>query len=120
MTPLEQPEYVCIKLSDIHEEITKEYNLQEKASADRSVYIEITKGIHELPQDGFLANKFHEKCFNPHGYQQSKIVSGIWKHDWQSVQLALVLDNFGVKYVGKDHVINFAQAIGKHYKYTTD
>jgi hypothetical protein len=39
MTPLKQPEYAKIRLSDIPEEIIDKYNLREKATPDGWVYI---------------------------------------------------------------------------------
>ena len=45
MTPLSQPEYIRIKLSDIPEEIIREYNLKDKATKDGSIYIEANKGM---------------------------------------------------------------------------
>ena len=50
MTPLSRPEYIRIKLSDIPEEIIKEYNLKDKATKDGSIYIEANKGMYGLPQ----------------------------------------------------------------------
>ena len=37
MTPLSRSEYIRIKLTDIPEEIIREYNLKEKATKDGSV-----------------------------------------------------------------------------------
>jgi hypothetical protein len=39
MTPLSRPEYIRVKLSDIPDEIIKEYNLKSKATKDGSIYI---------------------------------------------------------------------------------
>jgi hypothetical protein len=57
--------------------------------------------MYSLPQAGLFANKLLKKCLNKHGYQQSKLVPGLWKHDTGPIQLTLVVDDFGVKYVGK-------------------
>jgi len=50
-----------------------------------------------------LANELLEKRLNKHGYQQSKLVPGLWKHDTRPIQFTLVVDDFGVKYVGEEH-----------------
>ena len=50
ITPLKQPKYVRIKLSNVSEEIINQYNLQEKASTKSLVYTKITKGMYRLPQ----------------------------------------------------------------------
>ena len=51
MTPLTRPKYSCIKLSDIPDEIIKEYNLIEKAIKDDSVYIMEIHGMYGLHHD---------------------------------------------------------------------
>ena len=94
-----------IKLSDIPEETIDEYNLQDKSSADGSLYTEITRGIYGLPpQAGLLVNKLLEKRLNKHGYQKSK------NHDCQPIQFTLVVEDFGVKYVNKEYANHLTQA----------
>ena len=68
MTPLKRPEYIRMRLSDIPDEIIKEYRLRDIATKDGSVYIEATKGMYGLPQAGLLANELLEKRLNAHGY----------------------------------------------------
>jgi len=97
MTPIKLPEYVKLKLTDIPEEIIVEYKLRELATPDGSVYIEITKGMHGLPQSGLLANEQLEARLNKHGYKQSKLVPGLWRHSTRQIQFTLVVDDFGVK-----------------------
>ena len=98
MTPLKHPEYVKIKLSDITEEIIVKYKLHNLANADGSVYIKANRGIYGLPQLVLIANELLEERFNKHGYRQSKLVPGLWKHDKRPIQFTLVVDKFGVKY----------------------
>jgi hypothetical protein len=98
-TPLKRPEYIRMKITDIPEEIIHEYKLRDKASPDGSIYIVATKGMYGLPQAGLLANELLEKRLNGHGYRQSKLVPGLWKHDWCPIQFTLVVDDFGVKYI---------------------
>jgi len=57
--------------------------------------------MYGLPQAGLLANKHLEKRLNEKAYRQSKLALGLWKHDWRPIQITLVVDDFGVKYVGK-------------------
>ena len=106
MTPLKRPEYIRMKLADIPEEIIVEYKLRNKATPDGSIYIVANKGMYGLPQAGLLANELLEKRLNANGYRQSKLVPGLWKHDWQPIQFTLVVDDFGVKYVGKEHALH--------------
>ena len=44
-TPMKQPEYMRLKLSDIPEEIIEQYKLREIATPDGYVYTEVTKGM---------------------------------------------------------------------------
>ena len=120
MTPLSRLEYIRIKLSDIPDEIIREYNLGEKATKDGSIYIEANKGMYGLPQSGLLANELLEKRLNKHGYRQSKLVPGLWKHDTRPIQFTLVVDDFGVKYVGEEHALHLKKALESDYKVTTD
>ena len=78
-----------------------EYKLNEKATADGSVYLEVTKRMYGLPQAGHLANKLLEKRLNKEGYYQSKLVPGLCKHEKRAIQFTLVVDDFGVKYERK-------------------
>ena len=119
-TPLKRPEYIRLKISDIPDEIIKEYKLQDKVTSDGYVYMEVTKGMYGLPQSGLLANQLLEKRLNKHGYKQSKLVPGLWTHDTRPIQFTLVVDNFGVKYKhGKDarHLMN---VLKNHYDVTED
>ena len=74
MTPLFQPEYIRVKLSDIPDEIINEYKLKDQATKNGSVYIVANRGIYGLLQFGLLANQLLEKRLNKHGYYQSKLV----------------------------------------------
>ncbi len=120
MTPLYQPEFIQMKLSDIPDEVIKEYKLREKATPNGSIYIRAKQGMYGLPQSGLLANKLLEKRLNKHGYRQSKLVPGLCKHDTRPIQFTLVVDNFGVKYIGEEHANHLKQALDKHYKLICD
>ena len=120
MTPLKRPEYIRMKLTDIPKEVIDEYRLLKKATPDGSVYIVANRGMYGLPQAGLLANELLEKQLNKQGYRQSKLVPGLWKHDWRPVQFTLVVDDFGVKYVGEEHAKHLRDTLKGHYKVTTD
>ena len=80
MTPLHRPEFIHVKLSNLLDEVIEEYKLREKATKKGSVYIKAKRGMYGLPQSGLLANELLEKRLNKHGYQQSKLLPGLWKH----------------------------------------
>ena len=64
-TPIEYPEYVNIKLTDIPQEFIEEYNLHENVY-EGWVYFEICNGVYGLPQPGSLANNLLEKLLLKH------------------------------------------------------
>ena len=45
-TPMARYEYICLKLCNIPEEVTKSYNLATKVKNDGYVYIEIRGGMY--------------------------------------------------------------------------
>ncbi len=118
--PMVHLEYFKIKLSDIPDEVIDKYNLRDIAMPDRYVYIEVTKGMYGLPQAGLLANKLLEQRLNVHGYTQSKIIPGLWKHKDNDITFTLVVDNFGVKYVRKADAKHLSNVLKKNYQTTED
>ena len=76
--------------------------------------------MYGLLQAGLIANELLEKWLNKHGYRQSKLVPGLWKHDIRPIQFTLLVDNFGVKYVGGEHDQHLKNTLEEHYKLTCD
>jgi hypothetical protein len=60
MTPLHQPQFIQMTLSDIPDKVIKEYKLREKATLDSSIYIRAKRGMYSLLKSGLLANKLLE------------------------------------------------------------
>ena len=120
MTPLLRPEYLRIKMADLQDEIIVEYRLRKIANANGFVFVEVTTGMYGLPQAGLLANELLEKRLNKNGYFQSKFVAGLWAHKTQPIQFTLVVDDFGVKYVGEEHANHLLKTLEQHYKVTAD
>ncbi len=119
-SPLPHPEFIHIKLSNIPEEIIKEYKLCEKATSNGSIYIMATKGMYGLPQAGLIANKLLESRLNKHGYRQSKLVPDLWKYDTRLIQFTLVVNDFRVKYVGNEHALHLKHVLKESYQLTCD
>ena len=114
-TPMDRPEYMKIPIELIPPEIILEYNLQDLVH-DGYVYIEINKGMYGLPQAGLLANKLLGKRLAKYGYYQSRHTPGLWKHTWRPIQFVLVVDDFGVEYIGRDHAEHLISALRTHYE----
>ena len=120
MTPLKRKEYLRMKLSNMPDAIQNQYNLKELATADGHVYLAVKRGMYGLPMAGILAQELLEKRLNAHGYQQSKFTPGLWTHKWRPICFSLIVDDFGVKYVGKEHADHLKSVIEEHYKVTAD
>ena len=103
MTPLKRKEYVRMKLDNFPDDVIDLYGLKEKATPDSFVYVAVKRGMYGLPQSGILAQEFLEKRLGEHGYHQSRFTPGVWTHEWCPIAFSLVVDDFGVKYVGKEH-----------------
>ena len=79
-TPLAQYKYLRLKLSNFPDDVIEEYNLKENTTKDGFVYVEVRKGMYVLPQAGLLAHIMLKDRFKNHGYEQSKLTPGFWKH----------------------------------------
>ena len=118
-TPLERYAYVRIKLTNIPEEFIADYNLHQFAK-DGWVYFEIRKGVYGLPQAGNSANDLLTKRLNAKGYYQTDTTPGLWRHKWRPIISSLIVDNFGIEYVGKHHARHLQTVLRKHYTITED
>jgi hypothetical protein len=120
MTPLSRPEYICVSIKDIPDEIIREYDLKSIVTEDGMIYIEANQGMYGLPQAGLLANEILGKRLNKRGYYQSKLVPDMWKHKWRPVQFTLVVDDCSVKYVGKEHALHLKATLENNYGVTME
>jgi hypothetical protein len=101
-TPMPDPEYICIKIADIPAKFIEEYNLQ-GCNPDGWIYFEICQGCYCLPQAGILANDLLRSHLLAEGYYKADFTPGLWCHKWHPIQLCLIVDDFGVGYVGIEH-----------------
>jgi hypothetical protein len=53
---------------------------------------------------------------NKHGYSHSKAVPGLWTHKSQPISFTLVIDDFGVKYEGKEHTMHLINILKEEYE----
>jgi hypothetical protein len=83
--------------------------------SDGHVYIEVQKGMHGLPQKGILSNQFLALRLAIHGYHQTKFSPGLWWHVTRPIQFKLVVDEFGVQYVDKEHAQHMIDALEADY-----
>jgi hypothetical protein len=118
-TPLPRFEYMKMQLSRFPEEIIQKYKFNALA-VDDWVYIEIRKGMYGLKQAGLLASQLLKTRLAPFGYYPARHTPGLWLHKTQPISFTLVVDDFAVKYVGKQHAEHLRNAILQTYELTTD
>ncbi|KAL7475945.1 hypothetical protein ACHAW6_001837 [Cyclotella cf. meneghiniana] len=82
------------------------------------VYFKIVKGVYGLPQSGILANKLLESCLDESGYYQLDITPGLWHNKWHPIMFTLIVDDFGIEYVGIRHAQHLRDIPKKHYDIT--
>ena len=119
-TPMKRPEYMCLKMNDIPEDIIEQYKLREIATSEGYVYMEITKGMYGLPQAGIITQVLLEERLDKHGYSQSKIIPGLWTHATRPILFSLVVDEFTVKYTRMEDVEHLIKAPKEDYIATED
>jgi hypothetical protein len=109
-TPLPRFEYMKMLLSRFPEEIVQTYNLNALA-VDGWVYIEIRKGMYGLKQVGLLAKQLLQIRLSPFGYYPARPTPGLWLHKTRPISFTLIVDDFAVKYVGKQHAEHLRNAL---------
>jgi hypothetical protein len=96
-TPLDQPEYVRIKITDIPKEFITEYKLKDFVR-DFWIYFKMHHGLYGLPQAGILANNLllqdHLAKFD---YYEAVTTPGLWRHKWHPIMFALIVDDFAIQ-----------------------
>jgi hypothetical protein len=114
-TPLKRYKYMVVVIASLPQEVIDEYGLNNLA-VDGKVYIEIQIGMYGLPQAGILASELLQQLLAQDGYRPTSHTPGLWTHDTRPITFSLVVDDFGIKYVGQEH----AASIEKHYQISCD
>jgi hypothetical protein len=118
-TTLPRFEYMKMLLSRFPEEIVDKYNLGALA-VDDWVHIEIRKGMYRLKQAGLLVNQLLQTSLAPFGYYPARHTPGLWLYKTRPIAFSLTVDDFAVKYVGKQHSDHLRNALLQSYELTTD
>ena len=116
---MERSDYVRIKLSDIPPEFKEEYILTQSVH-NGWIYFEILCGCYGLPQSGRLDNDLLRTCLEKAGYYEAATTPGLWIHKWCPIQFVLIVDDFGIEYVGKQDALYLLKIIKQNYDITTD
>ncbi len=113
--PMTRYEYMQLKLSNMPEDIIARYHLLNIATPNGYAYCKIRQGMYGLQQAGIITQELLAKRLKEQGCNQSKTMPGLWTHEWGSIFFSLVVDNFGVKYIGEEHTQHLRQAVQKYY-----
>jgi hypothetical protein len=76
--------------------------------------------MYGLLQAGIIAQELLEKRLLKVGYKQSKVTPGYWTHVLLQISFGLVVDDFGVKYIGKDYVQHLINTLKQDYEIKED
>ena len=114
-TPMDDYEYMFIPITSIPQEIIAHYKLRDIVHNGK-VYMEICHGMYSLPQAGILAKKQLICFLGSYGYAPVCHTPGLWRHTWRPISFCLIVDDIGVKYVGKEHADHLIQCLRNHYQ----
>jgi hypothetical protein len=117
--PMDRYEYMWIPLRDIPSDILQQYNIATIARHDK-VLVEIRKGMYRLPQAGIIAKHRLQAHLKTHGYFATPNTPGMFQHKSRPFTFSLVLDDFGIKYVGKHNAEHLLACLQELYTVTTD
>eukprot|EP00804_Cyclotella_cryptica_P004433 CCRYP_006852-RB/>CCRYP_006852-RB protein AED:0.14 eAED:0.09 QI:0/-1/0/1/-1/1/1/0/489 len=118
-TPMDRYEYMRLKANLFLDAFKDAYNLWDKIY-NEYVYIEIRRRCYGLPKAGILANKLLKQRLATDGYFELPHTPGLFKHISRPVQFSLVVDDFGIKYIGQQHLEHLIASIKRHYDVTID
>jgi hypothetical protein len=76
--------------------------------------------MYGLTQAGLLANQLLQTRLSPFGYYPARHTPGLWLHKTWPISFTLVVDDFAVKYVGKQHAEHLWNALLQTYELKTD
>jgi hypothetical protein len=68
---------------------------------------------------GLLANQLLQTRLAPFGYYPARHTPGLWLHKTQPISFTLIVDNFAVKYLGKQHAEHLQNALLRTFELKT-
>jgi len=109
-TPLDRYEYMKMPIALFPADIIVHYGLNDKV-LNGYFYMDIQKGMYGLPQAGILANKLNKERLARHGYFEQPHTPGLWKHVSHPIWFNLYVDDFGIKYIGRENLQHLYDAL---------
>eukprot|EP00957_Ditylum_brightwellii_P121579 9271692-Ditylum_brightwellii.AAC.1 len=111
--------YMRILFKLIPSEFMDAYDLHAKVH-NGYVYLEICKGIYGLPQASKMANDLLKQRLALYGYYEVSHTPGLWHHTHCPVTFTLVVDHFGIKFVGDHHLNHLLDILKSYYTLEVD
>ena len=108
-----------LALACIPDEVIDQYSLR-TLSSDGWVYLEILKGMPGLKQAGRIANDQLTAHLAHFGFAPVHRTPALRKHNTKPIISSLFVDDFGVKYIGKENANHLIQALQKLYTISID
>ena len=96
------------------QEIIDQYSLR-MLSSDGWVYLEIRKGMPGLKQAGRISNDRLKAHLAHFVFDPVPRTPALWNNTPKPIIFSLVVDDFGVKYIGKNNADHLIQALQKLY-----
>ena len=117
--PPNQKIFIRIPVRDIPAVIMEQYSLHDKIHNDY-IYAKLGKGMYGLKEAGLLANVQLVSRLKEDGYHQTEHTPGLFLHESRPVAFSLIVDDFGTKYIGREHAEHLVSCLKKYYEITAD
>jgi hypothetical protein len=75
--------------------------------------------MYGLKQAGLLANQLLQQILEPCGYHPAPRPPRLWLQQTRPIAFTLVVDDFTIKYVGKENTHHLRNALLRSYDITT-
>ena len=113
-----------MRIDLILQELIDLYDLGDKVKFDSKgvgyVYMEIRKVMYGLLQSGILSKKLLKDRLTEYGYNEVAHTPGLYKHNTRPVWFTLVVDDFGIKYIGQENAQHLIDALKDFYEVEID
>ena len=108
-----------MQINLISQEYSELYDLGSKVK-NWYFYMEIQRGMYELPQAGILANKLLKERLLQNDYFEVPHTPWLFRHKSRPVWFTLVVDDFVIKYVDKEHAQHLLNVLKEFYEIEED
>ena len=84
------------------------------------IYFAIIRSAYGLTQSGKLSNNLLQTRLEAKDYYETGTTPGVWQHKWRAIKCVLVVDDFGVEYVGEDHTLHMSYVPKRYHRISED